>query len=141
MHIISSQKDKQGIKFKEGAINCCKEKKLLPLLKSGVTFHFFCFSGTLPLLVGPTPPKWTTQSFLNPKKVNRKIRRSKIQNAENVMFDKKDRQKTISRQKPKCCNTRFKSALRFTKVETLLSLFLIDTFSIIKKISSLRCLW
>ena len=33
--IISSQEVKQGIKFKEGAIKCCKEKKLLLLLMSG----------------------------------------------------------------------------------------------------------
>ena len=33
--IISSQEDKQGIKFKGGAIKCCKYKKLLPLI-----FHF-----------------------------------------------------------------------------------------------------
>ena len=34
--IISSQEGKQAIKSKEGAIKCCKEKKLLPHLMSGV---------------------------------------------------------------------------------------------------------
>ena len=28
--IISSKVDKQGIKFKEGAIKCCKEKNYFP---------------------------------------------------------------------------------------------------------------
>ena len=37
--IISSQEDKPGNKFKERAKKCCKEKKLLPLLMSWVTFH------------------------------------------------------------------------------------------------------
>ena len=36
--IISSQEGKQDIKSKEGAIKCCKEKKILPRLMSGVTF-------------------------------------------------------------------------------------------------------
>ena len=38
--IISSQEDKQDIKFKEVSIKYYKEKKLLLLLMSGVTFHF-----------------------------------------------------------------------------------------------------
>ena len=38
--IVSSQEDKQRIKFKEEAKKCCKEKKLLPRLLSGETFHF-----------------------------------------------------------------------------------------------------
>ena len=38
--IISSQEDNQDIKFKEGAIKCCKEKNTLPLVMSGITFHF-----------------------------------------------------------------------------------------------------
>ena len=37
--IISKQEDKQGIKFNEGAMKCCKEKKLLLLLMSGKTFN------------------------------------------------------------------------------------------------------
>ena len=36
------ENDKQSIKFKEKAIICCKEKKLLPRLMNGVTFHFEC---------------------------------------------------------------------------------------------------
>ena len=39
--ILSSQEGKQGFKLKEGAIKCGKEKKLFPLLMSGVTFQFF----------------------------------------------------------------------------------------------------
>ena len=31
--------DKQSIKFREEALICCKEKKLLPHLMHGVTFH------------------------------------------------------------------------------------------------------
>ena len=45
--IISSQEDKQGIRFKEGAIKCSKEKKILPLLLSRVTFHCFFFPEAL----------------------------------------------------------------------------------------------
>ena len=38
--IISRQEDKQSIKFKTGAIKCCKEQKIYLRLMSGITFHF-----------------------------------------------------------------------------------------------------
>ena len=40
MFEIIRETDKQSIEFKEEAIICYKEKKLLPRLMSGVTFQF-----------------------------------------------------------------------------------------------------